>query len=119
MTHATEHTQITKSMIVERYNGYMLEITRAAAEVKDCDGEEHGFNLCCVRTGPAKRPEDSTWTAFGKIFHATSWTAGERKGWPSIENVTEHELINLQKLAEEAFTFKELQKWWKNGKSQN
>jgi hypothetical protein len=106
-------------MIVERYNGYEFELTRAAWEVKDCDGEEHGFNLCCVRTGPAKRPEDSTWTAFGKLTHAISWANGERKGWPSIDGLSEHDIINLQRLAEEAFTFKELQKWWKNGRSRS
>jgi hypothetical protein len=98
-------------MVVERINGLVFEITPGALEVKDCDGIRNGFNLCAVFS----EHDESTCTVYGSINDAWrhSFIANKYTDPVRIE-CSEHELINLQRMAEEAFTFEELINNWKN-----
>lgn len=100
-------------MIVEVVGDILFEITAGAHEVKDTDGIEQGFNLVAVFSVH----DQSTCTVYGSINDAwTSTFVSTGKDIMRIETVGEHDLINLQRMAEEAFTFEELKINWLHGK---
>lgn len=105
-----------RSIVVEKIGDWELEITTGAHEVKDCDGSDSGFNLVCLHNTFERGDRPKEWIAFGTLEHALKWANGRTNGEPRIKSVSDLELINLQRMAEEAFTFEELIKKWKDGR---
>jgi len=106
-----EYRSVRGTMVVERVNGIIFEITPGALEDKDCNGIRNGFNLCAV----FREHDESTCTVYGSINDAWGDVfTNVAKGVARIHAVSEHELINLQRMAEEAFTFEELINNWNN-----